>query len=70
LVKVTGAVLGTRVIDADGVGRLSQLPSKDVLLAQVAGAVSAPMATMAGLLDAPLRDVAGLVEALAQKQAA
>ncbi len=70
LVKITGAVLGTRLIDADGVGRLSQLPGRDVLLAQVAGAVSAPMSAMAGLFDAPLRDIAGLVEALAQKQGA
>jgi len=38
-----------------------------VLLAQVAGAISAPMATMAGLFDAPLRDISGLVQALADK---
>ena len=68
LVKVTGAFVGSRVIDADGVTRLSQLPGRDVLLAQVAGAISAPMATMAGLFDAPLRDIAGLVQALADKQ--
>jgi len=63
--KITGAVLGDRVIGADGVTALSQLPGRDVLLAQVAGAVQAPMATVAGLFDAPLRDVAGLVQALA-----
>jgi large subunit ribosomal protein L10 len=67
LVKVTGAVLGTRVIDADGVVRLSQLPGRDVLMAQVVGAIAAPMSTMAGLFDAPLRDIAGLVQALADK---
>ena len=67
LVKITGAVLGTRVINADGVVRLSQLPGRSVLLAQVAGAISAPMATMAGLLDAPLRDISGLIQALADK---
>jgi large subunit ribosomal protein L10 len=70
LVKITGAVLGTRVIDLDGVMRLSQLPGRDVLLAQVAGAVASPMATVAGLFDAPLRDIAGLVQALADKQGA
>jgi large subunit ribosomal protein L10 len=70
LVKITGAVLGTRVLDADGVTRLSQLPSREVLLAQVAGAIAAPLATVAGLFDAPLRDVPGLVQALADKQGA
>ena len=69
-VKITGALLGDRAIDADGVTRLAALPSRDVLLAQIAGAFAAPMATTAGLFDAPLRDVAGLVQALADKQAA
>ncbi len=70
LVKITGAVLGTRVVNADGVTRLSQLPSRDVLLAQVAGAIAAPLSTVAGLLEAPMRDVPGLVQALADKQGA
>jgi ribosomal protein L10 len=47
--------------------RLSQLPGRTVLLAQVAGAISAPMTTMAGLFDAPLRDISGLIQALADK---
>jgi large subunit ribosomal protein L10 len=70
LIKITGAVIGNRILDADGVTRLSTLPSRDVLRAQVAGAIAAPMATMAGLFDASLRDIAGLVQALADKQGA
>jgi large subunit ribosomal protein L10 len=70
MIKVTGAVIGDQVVNAEGVIRLSQLPGRDVLRAQVAGAIAAPMATMAGLFDAPLRDVAGLVQALADKQSA
>ena len=70
LVKITGAVLGTRVIDADGVVRLSQLPSREVVLAQVAGAIAAPLTAMAGLFDAPLREISGLVQALADRQGA
>lgn len=67
-VRITGAVLGDRAIDADGVTRLATLPSRDVLLAQVAGAIAAPLATTAGLFDAPLRDIAGLVTALADRR--
>jgi large subunit ribosomal protein L10 len=70
VIKITGAVLGNRVIDADGVNRLSQLPSRDVLLSQLAGAFAAPMATTAGLFDAPLREIAGLVQALADRGSA
>jgi large subunit ribosomal protein L10 len=69
-VKVTGAVLAGRPIDADGVNRLAALPSREVLLSQVAGAFAAPLATTAGLFDAPLRDIAGLVSALADQRAA
>ena len=69
-VKITGALLGTRAIDADGVVRLASLPSRDVLLSQIAGAFTAPLATTAGLFDAPLRDIVGLLTALEQKQAA
>lgn len=68
IVKVKGAVLGRRAIDADGVTRLAALPARDVLLAQVAGAIAAPLATMAGLLEASLRDMAGDLQALADKK--
>jgi large subunit ribosomal protein L10 len=69
-VRITGGVLGRRAVDADGVTRLASLPSRDVLLSQVAGAFAAPLATTAGLFEAPLRDVAGLVAALEAKRAA
>jgi len=69
-VRITGGLLGTRAIDADGVTRLATLPSREVLLSQLAGAFAAPLATTAGLFDAPLREIAGLVAALAERKAA
>ena len=69
-VRITGGLLGDRAIDADGVIRLATLPPREVLLAQIAGAIAAPMASLAGLFDAPLRDVAGLVAALADDRSA
>ena len=68
VVRITGAVLGTRSIDADGVTRLAALPSREVLLAEAIGAIAAPMATTAGLFDAPLREVVGLVAALIEQR--
>jgi large subunit ribosomal protein L10 len=68
VVRITGAVLGTRSIDADGVTRLASLPSREVLLAEAIGAIAAPMSTTAGLFDAPLRDVVGLVAALIEQR--
>ncbi len=69
IVTIKGAILGRRAIDADGVTRLATLPSRDVLLAQVAGAIAAPLATLAGLFEAPLRDIAGGIGALADQRA-
>jgi len=57
LVKVTGAVLGDRAIDAASVVRLASLPSREVLLGKLAGAIQAPTATLAGLLGANLRNL-------------
>ena len=54
-VRIMGAVLGDRAIDADGVTRLASLPSRDTLLSQLAGAFTAPLAATAGLFDAAAR---------------
>lgn len=70
VVRITGAVLGGRAIDADAVTRLAALPPRETLLAEVAGAIAAPLATVAGLFDAPARSIAGLVAALAEQRAA
>jgi large subunit ribosomal protein L10 len=69
-VRITGALLGDRAIDAASVTRLAALPSRDVLLAQAIGAISAPLAQTAGLLDAKLRETAALVAAFAEQRAA
>jgi large subunit ribosomal protein L10 len=68
VIRLKGAVLGNQAIDADGLTRLAALPSRDVLLAQLAGAFAAPMANMAGLLAAPLRDIAGGLAALIEQR--
>jgi large subunit ribosomal protein L10 len=68
IVKVKGGVLSGRAIDASGVSRLATLPSREVLLSQIAGAIAAPMATVAGLFDAPLRDMAGGISALVEQR--
>ena len=70
IVKITGGVLGSSRIDADDVTRLATLPSREVLLSEALGAITAPMSTVAGLFDAPLRDVVGLVDALITQRAA
>jgi large subunit ribosomal protein L10 len=57
VVTVTGAVLGNRSISADAVRTLASLPSREVLLAKLAGGMQAPVATLAGLLAANIRNL-------------
>ena len=50
VVAVRGAVVNGRRLAADDVSRLAALPSREVLLAQLAGAIASPLSSMAGLL--------------------
>jgi large subunit ribosomal protein L10 len=71
LVTITGGVLGDRAIDANGVRALASLPSREVLLARLAGGMQAPMATLAGLLSANIRNLGyALSQVLDQKSQA
>jgi large subunit ribosomal protein L10 len=57
-----GVVEGALVGDAE-IKRLATLPPADVLRAQLAGAVVAPLTTVVGLFTAPLRDLVGVLDA-------
>jgi large subunit ribosomal protein L10 len=57
-----GIFEGDVVGDAD-IKRLATLPATDVLRAQLAGAVVAPLTTVVGLFTAPLRDLVGVIDA-------
>jgi len=61
---VKGGVLGGKVLSAAEVGALADLPSRDVLLARLAGAFQAPLAKTAGLLAALPRNLAYGLKAL------
>jgi large subunit ribosomal protein L10 len=53
------------------VGRLAKLPPRDVLLAELAGAMEAPLAQLVFLLQGKLSEMVGLLEALrAQREGA
>jgi large subunit ribosomal protein L10 len=52
-----------QVLDANDVRTLAELPSRDVLLSRLAGALLGPMSTLAGALDSPLSTLAATLEA-------
>ena len=70
IVRITGAVLGDKAIDADAVTRLAALPSREVLLAKLAGGMQAPVGTLAGLFAAPLRNLGYALSQVAEQKRA
>ncbi len=58
-----------RLVELSQFERLAKLPSRDELLAQLAGALEAPMAALAGALGAKLQETMGLLEALREERA-
>jgi large subunit ribosomal protein L10 len=62
--SVKGAVMGTKLLDAKQVDALADLPTREVLLAQLAGAFQAPLTKLAGLLLALPRNFAYGLKAL------
>ena len=67
-VTVRGAVLSGKRVDADAVSRLATLPSREVLLGQLAGGMASPLSTMASLLAAPLRNLGYALSQLAEQK--
>jgi large subunit ribosomal protein L10 len=59
--EVTGGLLGDKVLDVEGIKTLAELPSRDVLLAQVVGSFQAPISGLVTALGGVLR---GLVYVL------
>jgi large subunit ribosomal protein L10 len=68
VVRITGAVLGDKAIDADAVTRLAALPAREVLLARLAGGMQAPVATLGGLFAAPLRNLGYALAQVAEQK--
>ena len=61
---VKGGVLDGRALSSKDLSALADLPSRDVLLAQLAGLLASPLRTMAGLLKAVPQSLAYGISAL------
>jgi large subunit ribosomal protein L10 len=67
--ELKGGILEGRVIDFEMVKSLAQLPSREVLLGQLAGMLQAPMRGLVTVLSGPLRNLAYAVEAIRKQKA-
>ena len=65
---VKGGLLGQNVLSAADAGALAELPSRDRMLAQLAGALAAPLQQFASLLQALPQNLAYGLHALLEQQ--
>ncbi len=66
--NVLGGILGDSILDAKSATALADLPSRDVQLAMLIGAIAGPMTALANLVSAPQRDLVGLLQARIDKE--
>jgi len=67
---VKGGLLGLEFLTPEKISELADIEPREVLLAKLAGAMQAPMATMAGLLAALPRNAASALQQLLEKKEA
>jgi large subunit ribosomal protein L10 len=67
---IKGGLLEGQVIKADAVTELADLPSREVLLSRLLGAMQAPLGNLASVLQAPITKFARTLDAVrSQKEA-
>jgi len=67
---VKGGILENQAITADGVKALADLPPREVLLAQVLGAMQGPLVGLANVLQGPIRKMGYALEAIRKSKEA
>lgn len=67
LLVIKGGLVGNQVVDDDAVRSLADLPSIEVLRAQLLGVINAPASRLAGVIAGGVRQVVNVINAYAEK---
>jgi large subunit ribosomal protein L10 len=67
-ISVRGGVMGTRIINESAVKSLADLPSIEVLRAQLLGLINAPASRLVGVVAGGVRQLVNVVNAYAEKE--
>lgn len=63
VLKVKAVLVGNQRLSGDELGRIADLPPRDQLIAQLMGAIQAPLAGVVATINAPLTTLVGVIEA-------
>ncbi len=67
---ILGGAMGESVLDSDGVKAVAAMPSREELIASIAGCIGAPASNIAGAIGAPASNIAGILSTLEEREAA
>jgi len=68
--EVLGGTMGGTFLDPAGVKAVSELPSREELIAQIVSCIGAPASNIAGAIGAPASNIAGILSTLEEREAA
>ena len=66
---ILGGAMGENALDVAGVKAVAAMPSRDELIASIAGCIGAPAANIAGAIGAPASNIAGILSTIEDKAA-
>jgi large subunit ribosomal protein L10 len=67
---ILGGAMGENALDASGVEAVSKMPSREELIASIAGCIGAPASNIAGAIGAPASNIASILSSIEDKAAA
>nr|WP_246531588.1 MULTISPECIES: 50S ribosomal protein L10 [Pseudohalocynthiibacter] len=67
---ILGGAMGENALDRAGVEAVSKMPSREELIASIAGCIGAPASNIAGAIGAPASNIAGIFSTLEERLAA
>ena len=67
--QILGGAMDGDVLDREGVKAVSKLPSREELIASIAGCIGAPASNIAGALGAPASNIASILSTIEEKAA-
>jgi large subunit ribosomal protein L10 len=66
-VDVVGGLVEGRVFNRDQIKQLADLPSREVLLAQLLGTLQSPVGQLVGIMQTPVQQLVGVLDAYKSK---
>jgi len=66
---ILGGSMGENALDPAGVKAVAAMPSRDELIASIAGCIGAPAANIAGAIGAPASNIASILSTIEEKAA-